>query len=151
MKLSYAFITRQSCGTPWAVTFCAKKRTKAAIKTLLGEPGVKHMVIGKKERIFACIGYLFSFVFALAYAMADIYYGDEGGGKFFWSSVGIIIAMIITNEYSIRSINRKCAQNIDGSFTTRARKRIASLYISTAYICVVCFIVAISWVVISNA
>jgi len=38
-------ITNGCTGQISAVTFCAKKRTKAAIKNLLGEPGVQ--AVGK--------------------------------------------------------------------------------------------------------
>jgi len=42
--LSKCHLTSGSTGQISAVTFCAKKRTKAAIKNLLGEPGVKRKI-----------------------------------------------------------------------------------------------------------
>jgi hypothetical protein len=41
-------ITNGCTGQISAVTFCAKTRTKAAIKNLLGEPGVSNTIIYRR-------------------------------------------------------------------------------------------------------
>jgi len=41
-------LTNGCTGQISAVTFCAKIRTKAAIKNLLGEPGVEHAELARR-------------------------------------------------------------------------------------------------------
>jgi hypothetical protein len=45
MALCILGLTSGYTGQIFAVTFCAKKRTKAAIKNLLGEPGVSFLIV----------------------------------------------------------------------------------------------------------
>jgi hypothetical protein len=53
MTRSQLPLTNGCTGQISAVTFCAKTRTKAAIKNLLGEPGVE--AVGKGQRLFSAL------------------------------------------------------------------------------------------------
>jgi len=110
------------------------------------------MVVGWRERVIAYIGYFLSFLLTLSYGATLAMYGDEiGGGKWLDNSIAPIIAISVLNELSSRSLNRKSSQNTDGSFTPITRKKLAVMYMCSAYLWGIGCILAIGWEVVSHA
>jgi len=110
------------------------------------------MVVGKRERIIAYVGYLFSIVLSLSYGVVLVLYGDEtGGSKWFWDTLPFVIPICVVNELSSISLNRKSSQNTDGSFNLKNRKKLAALYKWLAYLWGLGCVLAISWELAINA